>query len=71
MKERDDVVEITPYMHLTVERFGVNLWVDGRDVDIPAEALDVLIVHPVCVRWVWNGGEARAGGKGAIIPLEI
>lgn len=71
MKERNHIVEITPYMRLTVERFGVNLWVDGRDVDIPAEALDVLIVHLVRVRRVWNGGEARAGGEGAIIPLEI
>ncbi len=71
MKDRDNIFEITPNMRLTVERFGVNLWVDGRDVDIPAEALDVLIVHLVRVRRVWNGGEARAGGEGAIIPLEI
>lgn len=71
MKDRDYIVEITPYIRLTVERFGVNLWVDGRDVDIPAEALDVLIVHLVRVRRVWNRGETRAGGEGAIIPLEI
>ena len=41
MKDRDSIVEITPYMRLTVERFEVNR------------------------------GEARAGGEGAIIPLEI
>ncbi len=61
MKERNHIVEIAPYMRLTVERFGVNPWVDGRDVDILAEALDVLIVHLARVRRVWNRGENPGG----------
>ena len=71
MKDRDNIFEITLNMRLTVERFGVNLWVDGRDVDIPAEALEVLIVHLVRVRRAWNRGETQVGEEGAIIPLEI
>ena len=58
-------------MRLTVGRFGVNLQVDGKDVDIPAEVLDVLIAHLVRVRRVWSTREAILGEHFEVGPSEI